>query len=596
MSSSSCPQSGCIDRCKNPTLVNGLQNQILDIYNRTSYLAAPHAVGPSLATVIPSSALSVAPVQGCNGYSFASTAPTIGFGGVGGPLAAPLAAPLGGPVAPTLGVATSLMPSVSSGYGVVSQTPGYNSVFSNSPYQNIGVNNINAPYGTSSQVTQNVLSGTPTNGTKPIQKSPPPAPDPRSIVGPPTMSSSTKNLMTATGQTCSCDQIEDFSSPVEQKDPMDYIPQGYQQQSSQQAPNIAAYGSIPVTAPQPVGVAPGIAVGGVGGIAVASPAFLGGTPNVNVAAGIAFANECGPNWGINAPLGVVGPVAPAVSVLGSNYLNNLAYVPYYSGLNQSEPAAVMHSSNPLQPGFMMLARAWNGCPNVIISKPDQYGCPTFETISIETHAENCNCAKCNCFNIDNCEYRCINGFGESDQYSDSLILVGNNLLSSNQIPDNTLIFTIVAAQGYPLAGFNTSGLALAVNNEINRNLVLYKECCYNILLKVDPGLKGISEELFNKAQSFRANLIFTIDPCGKDLDVDCSDQNLANQVKTYANKAGWTEVSAPPGPCKGMTIGEKNISYCPPKNLFRCLVTTIYYQFFGFSYGGGPITILGDVS
>jgi hypothetical protein len=67
--------SCCSTKCNTQnSLLNGVQNQLLDTFNRTSYLTSPYAIGPPLSTYTPSPALSVAPVQGCGGYSFVSPA------------------------------------------------------------------------------------------------------------------------------------------------------------------------------------------------------------------------------------------------------------------------------------------------------------------------------------------------------------------------------------------------------------------------------------------------------------------------------------------------------------------------------------------
>jgi len=534
MSSSTCPQSECINNCKSPTLVNGIQNQILDVFNRTSYLSAPYSIGPPLASVIPSSALGVSPVVGCGGYGFATTIPSVSF--------------------PQPQIAQAIGPQAIGPQAIGPQTQIVQPTGAQSSYQ----------------TTQNMLPGTTNNGSKPIQKSSPSPPDPRNIVGP---TSSSKNLLTATGQSC-CDD-GDFSTPVEPRDTMDYIP----------------------TLSNTIGSSlPGVVVGGVGGVGLGT-AFLGGNPNVNLASGIAFGQECGINYGLNAPLAVAGPISPSINVLGSNYLNNLPVTPYYSGLNQSEPAAVMHSVNPVFPGFMMLARAWNGIPQVIISKPDKFGCPQFETISIETHSDNCNCDKCNCFSIDNCEYNCINGFGTQNPFSDNLFVIGGNLVSSNIFGPRELRFTITNSSGYPLvpvAGltgtYNTSWIALSVNGQLNRNLVLYKNCTYNVFLDIDPNL---DPSLLPLANSARANLIFTIDPAGQNMDASCNiGSPLITNIINFANDAGWFKVND----CYGLAPKVPNFTYTPDSKLFNCLVTTIYYQFLGIAYGGGPITILGDCS
>ncbi len=616
----SCQTNSCKSCCEKPSIVNGLQNQVLDLYNRTSYLSAPYALGPSLSSVIPSTAVTVSPVQGCgNGYNFAASAPNLSIGGpapgavIGpGAVVQPTAvAP--GSIAPAMGMATSLMPSVSSGYGVVSQTPGYSSTAVNSPYQSVGINNINAPYGTSSvsqQTIQNVLNGTPTEGNKPIQKTPAPQPDPRNIVGPAppvsssngssNYSSSLKNLITATGQSCNCEDDQSFSSAV-MTDPMDYIPPGPPSNSNngiQQDVNVAAYGAIPVSAPQPVGVAPGIAVGGVGGIAVTSPAFLGGVPNINAASGIAFSNECGVQYGLNAPLAVAGPIAPATSILGSNYLSNLASTPFWSGLNQSEPAAVMHSANPVYPGLMMLVRTWQGTPQVIISRPDKFGCPQFETYCpFDEHEDGCNCPKCNDFHINNCEYSCINNFGGTSPLSDVVLFTSIGTLTTETIPENTFYFTIVKAtgntcsspfnipEGGPTGVFNTSGLAIAVNGKVNRNILMYSGCTYTLSFSIDHTLAQTDSTL--SALAAKQSLILTIDPCGQDTTAG-NISTLGPYIQKFAMETGF-----PATPVGGLPVGQTR-PFTPECKLFTNVLSTIYYQFFNLSYGGGPITILTD--
>lgn len=557
---SQCSETNCGERCKTNTLVNGIQNQTLDLYNRTTYLSAPYSIGAPLASVVPSTALNVSPIQG--GYSFA-------------PLAAPLPAPMvSGPM-----VSGPMVSGPVSG-PMVSGQPITSNVAYNSNHQNM--NN-------SGSSVQNVLSGTPSNGTKPIQKSAPPPPNPMNIIGP--ASSSSKNLMTATGQSC-CD--DDFSTPVEPKDNMDYIPSSFNlNQAYNAAPLAAPLGSYGAQGPPLYGAAPplGVAFGGVGGVAVAAPGYLAAAPNINAASGIAFDQDCALRYGLNAPLAVAGPIAPAVSVLSSNYLSNLSVTPYYSGLNQSEPAAIMHSSNPVYPGFMMLARQWHGVPAAIISKPDKYGCPQFETISLEEHDDDCTCERCNCFSINNCEYDCINGFGTPNSFSTNLLLVNGNLVSSDVIAPGELKFTIVrATDGYPmipgpgLTAYNTSGLALNVNGKTNRNLVLYKNCRYTITLTIADDL---SKNII--AADYRSALIFTIDPAGQNLDPvsSANPPGLEQKIQEFVLDTGFNKQS-------GLAPNNISLGYQPDPKLFGCLVSTIYYQFYGFAYGGGPITVLGD--
>jgi hypothetical protein len=548
MSNQNC--QSCV-ACDKTSVVGSLQNQVVDTLNRTTYLSAPYSIGAPLASIVPSPAIAVAPVQG-PAVGFGSAAPNI----LGAP--APLAS-----IAPGLGVSSSLLPSVSSGYGLVSQTPGFGG-YGNAPLQHLGINSVSAPFGNAAPV-QNVLSGTPTFGSKPIQKTPAPVADPKMVVGPDSgmPSSSRKNLMSATGN-----KIEDTNSYSDAVgDSMDYIPE-----------TRTGYGAVPITAPTPIGVAPGIALGGVGGIAVTTPAFLGGTPNVGVAAGIAFANECGSAYGVNAPAAVLGTIAPSTQVLGSNYLNNLASIPYYSGLNSSEPAAVMNSAHPAFPGYAMLIRNWQGCPTVIISKPDRFGCPTFETICpFEDHGVDCNCEKCNCFEITNCDYVNINGFSQPN--IESLSLLGN----LEPYGDRTFLFLLTKTtyqnKSYPLLERNESGLALAVNGIINRNILMYKNCTYNILFHKDNSLDGFPETdiSFNNAK-----LIFTIDPCG----FDCSGGPPSGFAwpayeDSYIEAAGGLVVNL-----------DSSKSFRPTSDIFPCCLTTIYYQIKCLSFTGGPITIL----
>jgi hypothetical protein len=351
------------------------------------------------------------------------------------------------------------------------------------------------------------------------------------------------------------------------------------------------YSGTPVVVnnpPPPVPVAPGVVAGGVGGIALASPAFLGGTPNINVTSGIAFANDCGPNFGLSTPLAIPGPIAPPVNVLGSNYLNNFASQPYYSGLNNSEPAALMNSANPMHPGFVMLARAWNGTPQVIISKPDKYGCPTFETLCpFERHDDDCSCPSCDSFCIDKSEYNCINGFGEllpGGDFNSSIVISPLGTVTTKTVDENEYYF-IVQPADLPTASSkllckNTSNYAISVNGVPNRNILMYKGCTYSIRF-------GLNQEAFKDAgitdlsavKSLR--LIFTNDPAG----ADCSGNSSCSSCVS-----SLIDCNFGPGPA-GLQVGQR-IQYRPTCDCHTGCLSTIYYQLLNVAYAGGPITIL----
>jgi hypothetical protein len=340
--------------------------------------------------------------------------------------------------------------------------------------------------------------------------------------------------------------------------------------------------------PPPIAVAPGVVAGGVGGIALASPAFLGGTPNINVTSGIAFANDCGYNFGLNTPLAVPGPIAPPVNVLGSNYLNNFSSQPYYSGLNNSEPAAIMNSANPLYPGFIMLARSWNGVPQVIVSKPDTFGCPTFETVCpFENHGDDCSCPKCNVYCIDNCEYLCINGFGgvvPSPDFNSSIIISSLGTVTTKTINENEFFFVVEPAvasnASSELACRNTSNLSVSVNGRLNRNILMYKGCTYRINFGLNK--EALTDAGIDISGAKKLRLVLTKDPCGK----NCGDCSSNPSCCACSN-----DLIACNFPSAGVGVGG-SISYTPTCDCFPNCLTTIYYQLLNVEYAGGPITIL----
>ena len=581
--------SACCSSCKDQSsIVNGALNGTPDLLNRTSYLTAPYAIGPPLSTYTPSSALSVAPVQGCGGYSFVSPA----LGG-GAPLGLNLAASnQGSPMAPTIGSFMTGLPSVMGNNPNVSVPNGNATMsFSSGSSTNVGSGTtLNVPPGTTninvnpggggsvgpvSPFSRSVLNDAPLQGGSSmmnmLQRSAVQQSDPTTIVG---ISSSSKNLMRATGETninvssggdggggvCSADGS--FSAPIQ---------------------------TTVVNPPPPMAVAPGIVAGGVGGIALATPAFLGGMPNLNMTSGIAFANDCGNNYGYNTPLAIPGPIAPPINVLGSNYLANFASQPYYSGLNNSEPAAIMNSANPLYPGFVMLARDWKGTPQVIISKPNDNGCPTFETLCIfDEHNESCNCPKCNQYIIDECEIRCINGWGDAvpsttDSTTNSLMISSFGTVSTKLIADEEFYF-LISASDSPMGSSKLlckqSGavppvpaaerLCISVNGMTNRNILMYNGVSYTIKFSINTS--GMDADMLLAAKEQK--LIFTNDPVGG-VSGDCA--------------ASLVDCSFGPG-INGLQVGQK-MTYTPSADCHSCL-TTIFYQLSGVAYGGGPITIL----
>jgi hypothetical protein len=551
----------CAEKCQTGNgVVNGLQNGSVDLFNRTSYLTTPYAVGPSLSTITPSNALSVAPVQGCGAYSFVS--PTLGLG------APAPSSSIGVPItAPQLGMNNMMF---SQQQQCVPNNGGGQIV---SPV----VSSFNPQMGVTLQAKPNVPASN--MGLQQVT----------SVVGLPqsgtyTVTSSDKNLMRATGQTTTtttttnsggniCAPDQSFSSPVTEVC-------GYG----------SGLGSINTAFPVPIVGAPSIAVGGVNGIAVAGPTNLSGMPNLNLTSGIAFQNECGPGYGLKAPIAVQGPIAPPINVLGSNYLQNFSSQPYYSGLNSSEPAAIMNSANPLYPGYAMLARDWKGTPQIIISKPDKYGCPQFETISaFDDHGADCDCGKCTQYCIDNCEYICINGFGDaipSSNLAATLIVSPLGTVATKVIADNEFYFVVqpanLASASSPLlckAEEANNNYAIAVNGVPLRNILMFKGCTYTIKFGLDEAaIKDFSANLINEAKKLK--LIFTRDPAG----CDCS-----NNPSTCC--ASLVDANFTPG-AAGLSVGQK-INYTPTKDVHPDCLTTIYYQLVcNGQFAGGPITIL----
>lgn len=581
----------CSSKTSNSSsLLNGVQNQLLDTFNRTTYLSSPYSIGPPLSTYTPSSALSVSPVQGCGGYSFVS--PGLGPAAPLGLGVAAASAP-GLPISPAVGVATTGLPAVSGGGPVVSVPSGNTPVtvssggFSTSVGSGTTLNvppgtttiNVNPGGGGNNSVGpvspfSNVLNA-PSQGSSVTLQRPTQQPsDTTTIVGVPT---SARNLMRATGDTnnssngnsvcptnvCSSDQSYSSSGPIQ---------------------------TVVNNPPPPIPVAPGVVTGGVGGIALASPAFLGGTPNINVTAGIAFANDCGPNFGLSTPLAIPGPIAPPVNVLGSNYLNNFASQPYYSGLNNSEPAALMNSANPMYPGFVMLARAWNGTPQVIISKPDKYGCPTFETLCpFERHEDNCSCPSCDSFCIDKSEYNCINGFGDvvpGGDFNSSIVISPLGTVSTKTVNENEFYFVVqpanLSSASSDLLCRSTTNYTISVNGAPNRNILMYKGCTYTIRFGLNQ--EALKDAGMDVSAAKKLRLIFTKDPAG----FSCGD--CSSNPTCCACTDSLIDCNFSPGPA-GLQVGQK-FQYTPTCDCHSGCLSTIYYQLLNVSYAGGPITIL----
>jgi hypothetical protein len=546
----------CSEKCQTGNgIVNNLQNGSVDLFNRTSYLTTPYAVGPSLSTITPSNALSVAPVQGCGAYSFVS--PTLGLG-----------AP-----APMSSISVPITaPQLSSSYTTTSYSSQQQCVPNN------GGGQIVSPVVSSTTTTQNYPMGSVNLQARPN------VPNfnsttTTSVVGVPNTSSN-RNLMRATGQTTTTTTTNDvcqdqsFSSPVSE------------------VVNNCGFGTS-ASFPVPILGAPNITVGGINGLAVAPPANLSGMPNLNLTSGIAFQNECGPNYGLKAPIAVQGPIAPPINVLGSNYLQNFSSQPYYSGLNSSEPAAIMNSANPLYPGYAMLARDWKGTPQIIISKPDKYGCPQFETISaFDDHGEDCDCGKCTQYCIDNCEYLCINGFGDaipSSNLAATLIVSPLGTVATKVIDDNEFYFVVqpanLASASSPLLckaedlGYN---YAIAVNGVPLRNILMFKGCTYTIKFGLDEA--AIKDSSLNIADAKKLRLVFTRDPAG------CTGCVGGIGGTPDACCQSLVDPNFTPG-ALGLAIGQK-INYTPTKDAHPDCLSTIYYQLTCAPFAGGPITIL----
>jgi hypothetical protein len=535
----------CSTKCETGNgIVNGLQNGSVDLFNRTSFLTTPYAVGPSLSTITPSNALSVAPIQGCGTYSFVS--PTLGLG------------------APA--------PATSIGVPITAPQLNTNMMSTNQCVQNGG--QIVSP------VISSSLNNAPTVGSVAVQQrtNVPYSSPITSVVGLPP---SSKNLMRATGLT---NQGNDVCQNTQQAD------QSFSSPVTEVVSNCGFGNSLSSAFPVPIVGAPSITVGGINGIAVAGPTNLSGMPNLNLTSGIAFQNECGPNYGLKAPIAIQGPIAPPINVLGSNYLQNFSSQPYYSGLNSSEPAAIMNSANPLYPGYAMLARDWKGTPQIIISKPDKYGCPQFETISaFDDHGADCDCGKCTQYCIDNCEYICINGFGDaipSSNLAATLIVSPLGTVATKVIDDNEFYFVVqpanLASASSPLlckaedAGNN---YAIAVNGVPLRNILMFKGCTYTIKFGLDEA--ALKDASINIADAKKLRLVFTRDPAG------CGD--CSNNIPS-ACCASLVDPNFTPG-FLGLQIGQK-INYTPTKDAHPDCLSTIYYQLTCSQFAGGPITIL----
>jgi hypothetical protein len=581
------------------SLLNGVQNQLLDTFNRTTYLSSPYSIGPPLSTYTPSTALSVSPVQGCGGYSFVSP----GLGPLAAPLGVNLAAAngLGMPVSPGVGVVATGLPSVGGGNPFVS-VPGANtgvSVSGNGFSTNVGSGaTLNVPPGTTTinvnpngnNTNQNggsvgpvspyssVLNAPTQGGSVTIQRPQPQPQNSSAIVGVPV---SARNLTRATGDATYNNNTSNIC-PNQQDD-------GSFSPACNTGCNTGTVQTVVNNPPPPIPVAPGVVAGGVGGIALASPAFLGGTPNINVTSGIAFANDCGTSFGLSTPLAIPGPIAPPVNVLGSNYLNNFASQPYYSGLNNSEPAALMNSANPMYPGFVMLARAWNGTPQVIISKPDKNGCPTFETLCpFENHQENCACPSCDSFCIDKEEYNCINGFGGAvpgTDFTSSILISPLGTVTTKTVNDNEYYFivrpAVDAILSSDLACRNTRNLTISVNGAPNRNILMYKGCKYTVRFGLDTD--ALTKAGIDVSGLKTLKLIFTKDPAGYECG-DCSSNPTCCACTDNLVDCNFN-------PSTGLPIGGKTI-YTPTCDCHSGCLTTIYYQLLNVAYAGGPITIL----
>lgn len=560
MSSSNSSCCGC---AKPNSLVNGLQNQTLDVLNRSAYLAAPYASGPPLNNITPSLQVVAGPLAGCGGGVFSTPLAPVATVGPIGPAPIPVS-----PVGPVSPVSMGPVSPVSMGPSLSVAQPYMQQQYNNCNNANTSGNGpVVSPY---TSANTSAIPGAPVQGTASLNKFNQHQQDTTPIVG---VAPSTKNLMKATGES---DTRLGSTNSCEDNTFSDAVPQ----QFAYGAPFAAGpFASAPFAA-TPFASAPLAAAPFASPAVLATPTFLGGVANVGVAPGIAFGNECGVGYGLNTPLAVQGPLAPQTTVLGSTYMERFAYQPFYSGANFSEPAAVMNSANPQYPGYIMMARSWNGTPQIIISKPDQFGCPNFETISpFEDHGVNCECERCLVYTISFCEYNCINGFGSETP---------NNVLTTNALGMNTsvipvkdfyfILYPIIGSNAgtSPVQCLNDNGYAVGVNNKIARNIVMYKGCQYNVIFNYD---KEVWPTGSPTPPSSSIRLFFTRDPCGG----------------TGCNTVCAASLVVPGFPVTGISFGAK-ITFTPTREAFPDCITTIYYQICDgntpLKFSGGPITIL----
>jgi len=580
--------SSCCPACDVPSndLVRGVLNQSPDVLNRSSYLSTPYSSAPSLNNITPSYQSVVGPLAGCTpgtvGGAFRTAVPGLPSGGQpsapSGPVS-PVSSGRGGTVPLQQIITPGGGPTFGTGPGAGGNMPiqqvigaGGQPLSSSAPMQQtmqqsptpmssmsaLPVSNVSAIPGASTQ-----------GGPASLQRFNVSQPDNTAVVGIPP---STKNLLKATGESKCADYSQSCDNTFS-----DAVFSSFQNcppcQPCQQAPPPA-----PVASAQPSGP-----------VLATSTLFSGQFTNVGAAPGIAFGNECGTGYGLNTPLAIQGPVSPQTTVLGSTYQERFAYQPYYSGANFSEPAAVMNSANPTKPGYMMLARTWDGTPQMIISKPDRFGCPSFETIApFEDHGEDCECERCCNFNIDFCEYNCINGFGEEQPNSTSLSVNGLGV-STASIQFKDFYFIL-----YPIVGsnagssqincLNTNGYSIGVNNKIGRNIIMYKGVTYNIIFNYDKDTWPNGTSLPNQP-SPNLRLCLTYDPCGSKCGLD---------------PACRASLILPGFPVQGVPFGAR-IKFTPTVDNFPDCITTVYYQLCfapdvtpapDVAFAGGAITIL----
>lgn len=574
--------SSCCAECDRPTndIVRGIANQSPDVLNRSAYLSQPYSSAPSLNNITPSYQAVAGPLAGCGpgvGAPFRTAVPGLPGGGGGGPVS-PVSSGRGGSVPLQQIIGSSGQPSFGTGSGVGGNMPLQQIIGGGSqpmqqqmqPMQQM--QQTPTPMSSMSALPVSNVSaipGAPTQGgAASLQRFNVNQPDNTAVVGIPP---STKNLLKATGESkCgdysqSCDNT--FSDAV-----FSYQNCPPCQPCPQPAPPPA-----PVQNTQPSGP-----------VLATSTLFSGQFTNVGAGGpGIAFGNECGTGYGLNTPLAIQGPVSPQTTVLGSTYQERFAYQPYYSGANFSEPAAVMNSANPSKPGYMMLARTWDGTPQMIISRPDRFGCPSFETINpFEDHGEDCECERCCNFNINFCEYNCINGFGEEQPNSTSLSVNGLGV-STASIQFKDFYFILYPSVGSnagssPINCLNQNGYAIGVNNKIARNIIFYKGVTYNIIFNYDKDTWPNGSSSPNKpSDAYR--LCLTKDPCGS---------------KTCGEDPACRASLGMPGfPAQGIPFGTR-IKFTPTVDNFPDCITTCYYQLCSLdtnldnAYSGGAITIL----